>query len=115
VTAGQGIELESIAAAVVGGVSTLGGSGTIVGSFLGAVLIGLLDQSIVRVPQISEFVRDAVLGLLILLAVVFDGLLSRRFVKRRTIMPTAGTGSESAPTPPAPAGERQSVATGGAQ
>ena len=113
VTAGQGIELESIAAAVVGGVSTLGGSGTIVGSFLGAVLIGLLDQSIVRVPQISEFVRDAVLGLLILLAVVFDGLLSRRFVKRRTIMPTAGTGSEATPTPPAPAGERQSVATGG--
>ena len=50
VTAGQGLELESIAAAVVGGVSTLGGSGTIVGSFFGAVLIGLLDQSIVRVP-----------------------------------------------------------------
>ncbi len=91
-TAGQGLELESIAAAVVGGVSTLGGSGTIVGSFLGAVLIGLLDQSLVRVPEISEFVRDAVLGLLILLAVVLDGLLSRRFVSRRTIMrPTAGT------------------------
>ena len=50
VSAGQGLELESIAAAVVGGVSTLGGSGTIVGSFFGAVLIGLLDQSIVRVP-----------------------------------------------------------------
>ena len=53
---------------------------------LRAVLIGLLDQSIVRVPQISEFVRDAVLGLLILLAVVLDGLLARRFVHRRTIM-----------------------------
>ena len=50
VTAGQGLEFESIAAAVVGGVSTLGGSGTIVGSFFGAVLIGLLDQSLVRVP-----------------------------------------------------------------
>ncbi len=52
------------------------------------LLIGLLDQSIVRVPQISEFVRDAVLGLLILLAVVLDGLLARRFVHRRTIMAT---------------------------
>ena len=75
VSAGQGLELESIAASVVGGVSTLGGSGTIVGSFFGAVLIGLLDQSLGRVPQVSEFMRDAVLGLLILLAVVLDGLL----------------------------------------
>jgi rhamnose transport system permease protein len=111
VSAGQGLELESIAAAVVGGVSTLGGSGTIVGSFFGAVLIGLLDQSIVRVPEISEFVRDAVLGLLILLAVVLDGVLARRFVHRRTIM-AMGTA-----TPPAPTdvndGGRQVVGTGG--
>jgi len=89
VTAGQGLELESIAAAVVGGVSTLGGSGTIVGSLFGTVLIALLNQSLVRVTQISEFVRDAVLGLLILLAVVVDGLISRRFTARRTIMATA--------------------------
>lgn len=92
VTAGQGLELESIAAAVVGGVSTLGGSGTIVGSLFGTVLIALLNQSLVRVPQISEFVRDAVLGLLILLAVVVDGLLSRRFTARRTIMASDATG-----------------------
>ena len=97
VSAGRGLELESIAAAVVGGVSTLGGSGTIVGSLFGAVLIGLLDQSIGRVPQISEFVRDAVLGLLILLAVVLDGLLARRFVHRRTIM-AMGTSTPPAPT-----------------
>ena len=68
VTAGSGLELAAIAAAVVGGVSTLGGSGTVMGAFLGAVLIGLLDQSLVRVPQISEFWRDAILGALILLA-----------------------------------------------
>ena len=97
VSAGRGLELESIAAAVVGGVSTLGGSGTILGSLFGAVLIGLLDQSIGRVPQISEFVRDAVLGLLILLAVVLDGLLARRFVHRRTIM-AMGTSAPPAPT-----------------
>ena len=40
VTAGAGLELAAIAAAVVGGVSTLGGSGTVMGAFLGAVLIG---------------------------------------------------------------------------
>jgi rhamnose transport system permease protein len=113
VSAGQGLELESIAAAVVGGVSTLGGSGTIVGSFFGAVLIGLLDQSIVRVPEISEFVRDAVLGLLILLAVVLDGVLARRFVHRRTIM--ASEGSDGPPPSPAlePANGRAAAVSGG--
>ena len=113
VSAGQGIELESIAAAVVGGVSTLGGSGTIVGSFFGAVLIGLLDQSIVRVPQISEFVRDAVLGLLILLAVVLDGLLARRFVHRRTIMPAEGSAGPPA-TSTIDSGSHEAVSAGGA-
>ena len=53
VTAGSGLELAAIAAAVVGGVSTLGGSGTIIGAFLGAVLIGVLDQSLARVSSRS--------------------------------------------------------------
>jgi len=86
VTVGRGLELEAIAAAVVGGVSTLGGSGTAVGALFGAVLISLLDQSLGRVPEVSEFTRDAVLGVLILLAVVVDGLLTKRFTARRTIM-----------------------------
>ena len=82
VTAGSGLELAAIAAAVVGGVSTLGGSGTVMGAFLGAVLIGLLDQSLVRVEQISEFWRDAILGALILLAVMFDVGVGRRLRER---------------------------------
>ena len=82
VTAGSGLELAAIAAAVVGGVSTLGGSGTIIGAFLGAVLIGQLDQSLVRVPQVSEFWRDAILGGLILLAVVVDVAVARRLRER---------------------------------
>lgn len=86
VTAGRGLELEAIAAAVVGGVSTLGGSGTIVGALFGAALIGLLDQSLGRVPEVSEFMRDAVLGILILLAVVVDGVVTKRFTARRPIM-----------------------------
>jgi rhamnose transport system permease protein len=82
VTAGSGLELAAIAAAVVGGVSTLGGSGTIMGAFLGAVLIGVLDQSLVRVEQISEFWRDAILGALILLAVLLDVGVGRRLRER---------------------------------
>lgn len=82
VVAGGGLELDSVAAAVVGGVSVLGGSGTLVGAVLGAVLIDLLDQSLVRVPQVSEFWRDAILGGLILAAVVADVVIGRRFRRR---------------------------------
>ena len=102
VTAGRGLELEAIAAAVVGGVSTLGGSGTIVGALFGAALIGLLDQSLGRVPEVSEFMRDAVLGILILLAVVVDGVLTKRFTARRPIMAT-DTGPPGTAAPPGPA------------
>ena len=82
VVAGQGLELDSVAAAVVGGVSVLGGSGTLVGAFLGAVLIDVLDQSLVRVPQVTEFWRNAILGALILAAVVADVVIGRRFRRR---------------------------------
>jgi rhamnose transport system permease protein len=81
-TAGGGLELESVAAAVVGGVSILGGSGTMVGALLGAVLIDTLKLSLVRVPQVSEFWRDAFLGILILAAVVLDTTLHKRFTRR---------------------------------
>jgi hypothetical protein len=60
------------AAVVVGGTSTLGGSGTALGTLQGATLIGVLDQSLRRWPLISEFWRDAMLGILILLAVAGD-------------------------------------------
>ena len=95
VTAGSGLELAAIAAAVVGGVSTLGGSGTIMGALLGAVLIGLLDQSLVRVDQISEFWRDAILGALILFAVLLDVTVGRRLraSARNTVTVDPGGGS----------------------
>ena len=78
VNAGNGLELQSVAAAVVGGVNIFGGSGTLVGSFLGAILINLLDLSLLRVPGLSEFWRDAVLGTLILTAVAVDFVLGKR-------------------------------------
>ena len=77
--AGQGLELKSVAAAVVGGVSIMGGSGTLLGALLGALLIDTLDLSLVRVPEVSEFWRDALLGALILVAVALDRGLNRRF------------------------------------
>lgn len=81
-TAGSGLELQAVAAAVVGGVSIFGGSGTMFGAFLGAVLINTLDLSLLRVPEVSEFWRDAALGILILLAVILDATLQKRFARR---------------------------------
>jgi rhamnose transport system permease protein len=78
VSAGGGLELQAVAAAVVGGVNIFGGSGTLVGALLGALLVNLLDLSLLRVPGLSEFWRDAVLGVLILTAVTVDFLLGQR-------------------------------------
>lgn len=83
-TAGSGLELQSVAAAVVGGISIFGGSGTMYGAFLGALLINTLELSLVRVPQVSEFWRDAALGILILAAVILDAFLQKRFTQRLT-------------------------------
>ncbi len=96
-TAGAGLELESVAAAVVGGVSILGGSGTMVGAFLGAVLIDNLKLSLVRVPEVSEFWRDAFLGVLILGAVILDITLRNAFNRRWSAEARKALG-ESGPT-----------------
>jgi rhamnose transport system permease protein len=78
VVAAQGLELQVVAAVVVGGVNIFGGSGTAVGAMLGAVMIDTLEQSLIRWLQISEFWRDAVLGMLILLAVASDAVILNR-------------------------------------
>lgn len=77
VVAGQGLELSAVAAVVVGGVNLFGGSGSMWGTMLGAIMIGTLEQSLLRM-QISEFVKDALLGLFILLAVATDAVLLTR-------------------------------------
>jgi rhamnose transport system permease protein len=78
VVAGLGIELESVAAVVVGGASTNGGIGTVFGALLGAILINVLEQSLIRWLSISEFWRDFLLGFLILLAVAADSIIMSR-------------------------------------
>ncbi len=78
VVAGQGMELQVVAAVVVGGVNIFGGSGSMLGALLGTVLIATLEQSLLRWAQISEFWRDAILGLLILLAIATDAVILER-------------------------------------
>ena len=77
VVAGQGLELSAVAAVVVGGVNLFGGSGTMLGTMLGAIMIGTLEQSLARM-QISNFVQNALQGLIILLAVATDTVILGR-------------------------------------
>jgi rhamnose transport system permease protein len=78
VVAAQGMELQVVAAVVVGGVNIFGGQGTMLGALLGVMLINILQQSLIRMPQISQFWIDALLGVLILIAVATDALILNR-------------------------------------
>lgn len=83
VVAGLGFELKSVASAVVGGVNIFGGSGTVIGAFLGTVMVDLIETSLVRWQVVSEFWREAVLGALILLSVATDTIFNRRLAAIR--------------------------------
>ncbi len=74
---GTGDELlEAIAAVVVGGTSLMGGQGSIVGTFFGALLIGLLYNAM-NLIHVDSYLQKVVLGVVILLAVVLDELRKR--------------------------------------
>jgi len=73
---GTGYELQVIAAVVLGGTSITGGKGTIIGSFLGATMIGVISNGLVllNVPALLE---NLILGILILISVIADILSNR--------------------------------------
>jgi rhamnose transport system permease protein len=80
-TAGTGQELFVVAACVVGGVAIFGGSGSVYGAALGALLLTTIGTSL---PQLglNPFWRDAAVGALILAAIALDRTLSLRLARR---------------------------------
>jgi rhamnose transport system permease protein len=76
-TAGVGYELTVIAAAVVGGVAIFGGTGSVYGAALGALLLGTITSSLI-VLRIEAFWQQAAIGALLLLAIALDRLLAVR-------------------------------------
>ena len=90
-TAGTGYELQVIAAVVIGGVAIFGGSGSVVGAALGALLLSTILAAL-YVVGVSPFWTQAIDGVLILVAIAIDRLISvqltaslrkrRRAVKR---------------------------------
>ena len=76
-TAGQSMELFAIAAVVVGGTSLFGGSGSVIGSVIGALIIGVINMGL-DLHGISAFYQQIVTGAIILIAVLLDNILRRR-------------------------------------
>jgi rhamnose transport system permease protein len=75
--AATGFELLVVAAVVVGGVNIFGGSGTVLGAVLGAILLGTVENSLTLL-HLSQFWLQAVDGAAILAAVAADALITRR-------------------------------------
>ena len=69
--AGEGYELDSIAAVVIGGTSLSGGRGSVFGTVLGALIIGVLNSGLV-IMGVDPFWQKVIKGFVILLAVVID-------------------------------------------
>ena len=76
-TAGSGFELDAIAAVVVGGTSLSGGRGGVIGSFLGAAIIGVLNNGM-NLLNVSAFYQQIVKGGVILGALLIDRLVAAR-------------------------------------
>ena len=75
--AGLGYELDVIAAVVVGGASLMGGAGTLGGTLLGAIFIGILNNGL-NLANVDPYLQKIVLGGVILAAVLLDRKLGKK-------------------------------------
>ncbi|MFN8591606.1 MAG: ABC transporter permease [Thermomicrobiales bacterium] len=75
--AGQGYELQAIAAVVIGGTSLFGGQGGMIGTLIGAMLIGVLNNGLV-ILNVSPYYQPIVIGSIIVLSVYIDQLAKKR-------------------------------------
>ena len=96
---GQGYELDVIASAVVGGASLVGGKGTALGAFLGAIILRLISTGMV-ILGIPQNYSQIVTGTVVIAAVLLDEL-NRFLANRRLLATTARDKKEIVVTPPA--------------
>lgn len=83
-TTGTGMELTVVAAAVVGGVAIFGGSGSVVGAALGALLLTTITSSLTAL-RVDKFWQQAIVGVLILTAIIIDRVASLRTARKLRI------------------------------
>ena len=79
--AGSGAELDSIAAVIIGGASFFGGVGTVSGTLVGALMIGVLRNGL-NLLDVSSYWQSAVIGVVIVMAVWIDVMRQRSASKR---------------------------------
>lgn len=75
--AGQNYELQAIAAVVIGGTSLFGGEGGVIGTLIGVLLIGVLNNGLV-ILNVSPYYQPIVVAAIIVLSVFIDRLVKRR-------------------------------------
>ncbi len=73
---GIGLETQAIAAAVIGGVSLAGGKGTVIGAYLGSLLLQTINYSLVFL-KVPGYWNDAISGFMLLIIIVFSALLNK--------------------------------------
>lgn len=74
---GKGMELDAIAAAVIGGTSLMGGEGSVAGVLLGAIIMGVIRNGLVLM-QVSSYWQELIIGTIIVLAAILDVVRSRK-------------------------------------
>ncbi len=74
---GTGVEMRAVTAAVIGGVSFTGGSGTMVGAAMGALFIACLNNAL-TIAGVSPNLQDVLTGVILILAIVADMTLSKK-------------------------------------
>jgi ribose transport system permease protein len=75
--AGLGLELDAIAACVIGGTSLMGGHGSVLGLLIGAAVMGVIRNGLVLM-EVSAYWQDLIIGAIIVLAAILDVVRSRR-------------------------------------
>lgn len=77
ITAGQGYELDAIAAVVIGGTSLFGGEGRMTGTLIGVLLIGVINNGL-SLRNVDPYYQPIVIGSIVVLSVMFDQFTKRR-------------------------------------
>src|SRR6185437_5967321 len=105
-TAGTGFELQAIAACVIGGASLSGARGSAIGAACGAVIIGVLNNG-GNLLAINSFYLQIAIGVLILVAVGFDQMDTRRSAQTGRTSQIADHAAQAPPVPSRPRAQQR--------
>lgn len=80
-TIGNGMEVNSIAAVVIGGASMTGGEGSVIGTIVGALILTIISNAM-NLMSVNAYLQEVVMGLIIIIALLFD-MLRKGYIFRK--------------------------------